>query len=644
MRRFPWLVVVVALSVLACLPSTAAANSCGTQIHPASVTIPNGSLTPISSSMYVRPGQTPGGGTLEDVNARVTIVQPNNGDLSITLAHNGKTVTLLSAGTASGSNLTSTVFDDQAAGAITTGSAPYRGTFKPAQALSAFDDGPIGGVWTLSVRDSVGEAAPRRAGAQTLVSWGVNPSTQSCADGLPVCDGSISAVGIPLSDGGSISSSRRLVGAGSVTGVTATIDVNHPADGDVYASLAHAGTTVPLVTHRGGTGDDFVGTTFDDTAITAISAGSAPFSGSFKPETPLGALNSGSTNGDWTIKIGDDVVNSVTGTVVSTGLTVTTTLCVDPDGDVIYSAIDNCPAVANVGQENYTPFDGEGDACDADDDNDGYDDTADACPQGSTGPGVDFDRDGCQDAEDPDDDNDAVADAADACPQGAIGPGGDTDGDGCKDFEDADDDADGVPDTADNCPAVANPTQVNTDGDAQGDACDADDDGDGIVDEADPKPLDASQGPTGDPLTGGDAPTTAPAITRLKLTPTRFAAARSGASTAKKRKKAAVGTTVSYTADQPSTTTVTVVRVRPGIKKGATCVKRKKGAKGKACSRLTTMGTLSRSDPIGSITFRFTGRLKGKALRVGTYRLKVRGANVKGSGTAVSRRFKIIKR
>ncbi len=139
---------------------------------------------------------------------------------------------------------------------------------------------------------------------------------------------------------------------------------------------------------------------------------------------------------------------------------------------------------------------------------------------------------------------------------------------------------------------------------------------------------------------GADGPAAAPAITRLKLTPSRFAAARSGASIAKKR-KAPVGTSLSYTIDQASITTVTIARVRPGTTKGAKCVKRKKGAKGKACSRLTTVGKLSHADAAGAITFRFTGRLKGKALRVGTYRLQVQGVNAKGSGAAVTRRFRI---
>jgi hypothetical protein len=49
----------------------------------------------------------------------------------------------------------------------------------------------------------------------------------------------------------------------------------------------------------------------------------------------------------------------------------------DSDGDTIADVSDNCPMVANPGQQN---FDGDalGDACDADDDDDGYSDDAEA--------------------------------------------------------------------------------------------------------------------------------------------------------------------------------------------------------------------------------------------------------------------------
>jgi len=49
----------------------------------------------------------------------------------------------------------------------------------------------------------------------------------------------------------------------------------------------------------------------------------------------------------------------------------------DQDGDGVLDDDDNCPTVANGGQEN-CDGDADGDACDADDDNDGTDDDADA--------------------------------------------------------------------------------------------------------------------------------------------------------------------------------------------------------------------------------------------------------------------------
>ena len=60
-----------------------------------------------------------------------------------------------------------------------------------------------------------------------------------------------------------------------------------------------------LVNSRGGSGDNFTNTVFDDEAATAIGAGAAPFTGSFRPEEPLSAFDGKPVNGTWTLRIAD---------------------------------------------------------------------------------------------------------------------------------------------------------------------------------------------------------------------------------------------------------------------------------------------------------------------------------------------------
>ncbi|MBI2913476.1 MAG: thrombospondin type 3 repeat-containing protein [Chloroflexi bacterium] len=109
----------------------------------------------------------------------------------------------------------------------------------------------------------------------------------------------------------------------------------------------------------------------------------------------------------------------------------------DPDADGVDAISDNCPLVANPGQQNVVhPGTPAGDHCE-DPEPDGVFDISDNC-----------------------------SDTVNPLQQNAVHPGTPA-GDHCEDPE-----PDGVMDATDNCPNVANPLQENADGDKWGDACD----------------------------------------------------------------------------------------------------------------------------------------------------------------------------
>ena len=86
----------------------------------------------------------------------------------------GTTVRLANRNGSSGDNFTSTVFDDEAATAISAGAAPFTGSFRPVQPLTAFDGQTIAGTWTLRVADVAGEDVG------TLSAWNTKTNGYAC--------------------------------------------------------------------------------------------------------------------------------------------------------------------------------------------------------------------------------------------------------------------------------------------------------------------------------------------------------------------------------------------------------------------------------------------------------------------------------
>lgn len=194
----------------------------------------------------------------------------------------------------------------------------------------------------------------------------------------------------------------------------------------------------------------------------------------------------------------------------------------DMDGDGIRDLCDNCPSVANPGQEDKdgdgignvcdncsqrknssqldSDGDGLGDACDHDNDNDGRSDLYDNCPNDANNPYF------------IDSDNDGIGEACDNCQRLANTDQVDTDNDGLGDACDPDMDNDGLFNEEDNCPANVNPNQIDSDNDTVGDACDkclgvvnpdqADNDGDGLGDVCDDCPNDRKNDKDGDGVCG----------------------------------------------------------------------------------------------------------------------------------------------
>jgi subtilisin-like proprotein convertase family protein len=103
--------------------------------------------------------------------------------------------------------------------------------------------------------------------------------------------------------------------------VSVRINLTHTYDGDLLVQLiSPSQNTINLSNRRGGSGDNFNNTLFTSTAALSISQGSAPFSGSYRPDGAFSSLT-GNVNGTWVLKV-TDLAGTDIGTINSWTLTI----------------------------------------------------------------------------------------------------------------------------------------------------------------------------------------------------------------------------------------------------------------------------------------------------------------------------------
>jgi subtilisin-like proprotein convertase family protein len=150
--------------------------------------------------------------TVTGVSVNLTLDHTRDGDLFIELiAPNGNTTVLYQNFGDTGRNFTNTTFSDSAATSIFSGTAPYSGSFQPANLLANLSGSSVDGTWTLRIDDYV----PDNSG--TLVNWSITVDSSKTAFQLQN--------GAPMD--------QNADGAGDQNAVTTSFTGTTP--GDVYA-------------------------------------------------------------------------------------------------------------------------------------------------------------------------------------------------------------------------------------------------------------------------------------------------------------------------------------------------------------------------------------------------------------------------
>jgi len=157
--------------------------------------------------------------------------------------------------------------------------------------------------------------------------------------------------GIP--DRGRLKVSRRVRSDLVIDHLYVTFTIKHTFDADLSIHLLGPdGTDVLLVNRRGGDGDNFLETKLEDAAETSIGNARAPFSGSFRPESPLGVFAGQNARGTWKLIVNDqaksDVGKLISWSVVIVGDFIEPAATTATDTSTTTSASPSCATTASI--------------------------------------------------------------------------------------------------------------------------------------------------------------------------------------------------------------------------------------------------------------------------------------------------------
>lgn len=126
-----------------------------------------------------------------------------------------------------------------------------------------------------------------------------------------------------INDNATINSVIAVADNKTVLDIDVKVNITHTYDGDLLLTLIGPNNVARILSNRRGTGgDNFINTVFDDEATTPIASGTAPFTGSFKPDEALSALDGINATGNWTLRVADQA-GADTGTLNNWTLTLT---------------------------------------------------------------------------------------------------------------------------------------------------------------------------------------------------------------------------------------------------------------------------------------------------------------------------------